>query len=130
MGLHELRKARGLTLEAFAYLADVDIATISRIERRLVKPRRETVVRLARALGMSVGRLVRLLDEPEEGVTAPGQASALQKATPAPGELASDGGERRDRGACSSRAPAPPATSTARPNGGVRAPQGRKGTLP
>lgn len=67
MGLQELRKDRGLTLEALGYLADVNLATISRIERHLVKPRKETVVRLARALGMSVGRLARLLEEPEEG---------------------------------------------------------------
>jgi transcriptional regulator with XRE-family HTH domain len=61
MGLRELRKQRGLTLEAVGYLADVDPATMSRIERGLVEPRRETVVRLARALGVSVNRMRSLL---------------------------------------------------------------------
>ena len=65
MGLRELRRARGLTLEAVACLAgdEIDIATVSRIERGLVKPRPETVVKLARALGMSVGKLRETLDE-------------------------------------------------------------------
>lgn len=61
-GLRELRQTRGLSLEAVGYLADLDIGTVSRIERGLVQPRKETVVRLARALGLSVGRLVEMLD--------------------------------------------------------------------
>jgi transcriptional regulator with XRE-family HTH domain len=62
-GLRQLREKRGLTLEALAYLAgdDVNVSTISRIERGLTEPRRETVVRLARALGISVNRLTELL---------------------------------------------------------------------
>jgi len=72
MGLRELRKTRGLTLEAMAYLAgdDVDQATISRIERGLVKPRPETIVKLARALGMSVARLRAVIDSTAETVDA------------------------------------------------------------
>ena len=62
-GLRGLRESRGLTLEAIGYLADVDGATVSRIERGLVQPERTTVVKLARALGLSVGRLVTLLAE-------------------------------------------------------------------
>ena len=61
MGLRELRQERGLSLEAVAYLADLDQATVSRIERGLVEPERKTVVKLARALGMSVGRMRELL---------------------------------------------------------------------
>ncbi len=55
--LREIRKARGLTLEAVAYLAGVDIATISRIENGVVIPRPATVVAIARALGVSVNRI-------------------------------------------------------------------------
>jgi transcriptional regulator with XRE-family HTH domain len=70
MGLRRLRQQRGLTLEAVACLAgdDVDIATISRIERGLVKPRPQTIVTLARALGVSVGRLRQILAESGDAV--------------------------------------------------------------
>lgn len=62
MGLRELRKERGLTLEAVSVLADdVDIATISRIERGLTRPRPDTVVKLARGLGISARRMRRIL---------------------------------------------------------------------
>jgi transcriptional regulator with XRE-family HTH domain len=61
--LRELRRQRGLTLEALAYLAEVDPATISRVERGLVIPQRHTVVRLARALGISIARLRNMLAE-------------------------------------------------------------------
>ena len=66
MGLQQVRKERGLTFEALGYLAHLDIATISRVERGIVEPRRETVVQLAKALGMSVGRLVRILEDVDE----------------------------------------------------------------
>lgn len=56
MGLRELRRERGLTLEAVGFLAGLDQATVSRIERGLVEPSPETIVRLARALGMSIER--------------------------------------------------------------------------
>lgn len=65
MTLRELRRERGLTLEAVAYLGGVDIGTVSRIERGLVDPHPGTVVRLARGLGMSVGRLRRILEDEE-----------------------------------------------------------------
>ena len=66
--LRELRRERGLTLEAVGYLAGRDAATVSRIERGLVRPNNSTVVRLARALGISVGRLRQLLGgiQPED----------------------------------------------------------------
>jgi transcriptional regulator with XRE-family HTH domain len=63
MGLRELRKQRGWTLEAVAYLAQRDQATISRIERGLVEPSPETTVALARTFGISIERLRRLLAE-------------------------------------------------------------------
>ena len=55
--LREIRKQRGLSLEAVGYLAGVDAATISRIENGQVQPRPETVVTIARALGVSVSRI-------------------------------------------------------------------------
>jgi len=61
--LRSLRESRGLTLEAMAYLAGVDAATISRIERGKVEPERGTVVKLARSLGLSVSRLRALIAE-------------------------------------------------------------------
>lgn len=57
MGLREVRKRQLLSLEAVGYLADIDPATVSRIERGLVSPRPDTLVRLARALGMSVNTM-------------------------------------------------------------------------
>lgn len=58
-GLQEIRRKRGLTLEAVAYLAGVDSATISRIENGVVVPRPETVVKIARGLGVSIEWLTR-----------------------------------------------------------------------
>lgn len=55
--LREIRKSRGLTLEAVAYLAGVDTATVHRIETGRVQPKPETVVAIARALGVSVSRI-------------------------------------------------------------------------
>jgi transcriptional regulator with XRE-family HTH domain len=63
MGLRELRKRRGWTLEAVAFLTERDQATISRIERGLVEPSPETTVALARTFGISIERLRRLLAE-------------------------------------------------------------------
>jgi transcriptional regulator with XRE-family HTH domain len=57
------RRQRGLSLEALAYLAGVDQATISRIERGLTEPRRDTVVRLARGLGISAKRMAAIVAE-------------------------------------------------------------------
>lgn len=65
MTLRDLRLGRGLTLEALGHMAGLDIATISKIERGLQEPRPETVVKLARGLGMSVRRLVAVMDERE-----------------------------------------------------------------
>jgi transcriptional regulator with XRE-family HTH domain len=55
--LRKIRKDRGLTIEAVAYLAGVDAATVSRIENGIVQPRSETVVTIAKALGVSVSRI-------------------------------------------------------------------------
>jgi transcriptional regulator with XRE-family HTH domain len=66
MDLRELRRSRGLSLEALGYLAGVDQATISRIERGLAEPRRDTVVRLARGLGIGAKRMATILAESRE----------------------------------------------------------------
>jgi transcriptional regulator with XRE-family HTH domain len=64
--LRELCRKRRLTLEAVGYLAGVDTATVSRLERGLVEPRRETVVRVANAYGVSVRRLAAALERSPE----------------------------------------------------------------
>lgn len=61
MTLRDLRLKRGLTLEALGYLGDLDQSTISRIERGIVEPSPDTVVKLARALGISVQRFRAML---------------------------------------------------------------------
>jgi transcriptional regulator with XRE-family HTH domain len=63
VSLRELRLGRQLTLEAVSVLAGVDVATISRIERGLVEARPETIVRLAKGLGISAKRLQAMLAE-------------------------------------------------------------------
>ena len=69
-GLKELRARKRLSLEAVGYLANLDPATVSRVERGLVEPSPRTVVSLARALGVSVGRMREVLVESlEEAVT-------------------------------------------------------------
>ena len=62
--LKELRKRRGLPMDALAMLARCDTATISRIENGRVRASDQTVVRLALALGVSARRMRRLCDEP------------------------------------------------------------------
>jgi transcriptional regulator with XRE-family HTH domain len=62
-GLKELRARKRLSLEAVGYLANLDPATVSRVERGLVEPTPRTVVALARALGVSVGRMRQVLAE-------------------------------------------------------------------
>jgi transcriptional regulator with XRE-family HTH domain len=63
MRLRELRHRRGWSLEAVAFLAGCDQATVSRVERGLVEPSPETVVALARTYGITIARLQRLLAE-------------------------------------------------------------------
>jgi transcriptional regulator with XRE-family HTH domain len=61
MDLRELRQSRGLSLESLGYMAGIDQATISRIERGLAEPRRDTVVRLARALRIGAKRMAEIM---------------------------------------------------------------------
>ena len=60
--LKELRQKRGLTVEALGVLGDIDGGTVSRIERGLVQPKRATVVKLARGLGISAKRMKAILE--------------------------------------------------------------------
>lgn len=71
VGLRELRRRRGWTLEAVARLTGLDAATISRLERGLTaNPSAETVVALARNYGVSVARMDHLLAEARKGSEA------------------------------------------------------------
>jgi transcriptional regulator with XRE-family HTH domain len=70
VGLREFRKERGLSLEAVSVLAGIDIATLSRVERGLQRPRPDTVVRLARGLGVAARRMQTILEESSEPVGA------------------------------------------------------------
>jgi transcriptional regulator with XRE-family HTH domain len=60
-GMRELRAERHLTLEAVSVLAGVDIGTVSRLERGLTEARPETIVKLARGLGISARRMRNML---------------------------------------------------------------------
>lgn len=55
--LADLLRERGLTLEAAAVLGQVETSTISRIIRGHTRARPQTIVTLARALGISPKRL-------------------------------------------------------------------------
>ena len=58
----ELRVRRGLTMDALGVLAGVDTATISRICSGQARATPQTIVRLARALGVNARRMERLCD--------------------------------------------------------------------
>jgi plasmid maintenance system antidote protein VapI len=55
--LRELLRERGLTFDATAVLAGVETSTISRIVNGQMGAKPETIVRMARALGISAKRL-------------------------------------------------------------------------
>lgn len=55
--LQDLLRDRGLTYEAAAVLGQVETSTISRIVRGQTRARPQTIVTLARALGISPKRL-------------------------------------------------------------------------
>lgn len=62
--LRDLLIRRGLTMDAAAVLADVDTATVSRICSGQARATPQTVVKLARALGVNARRMARLCDQP------------------------------------------------------------------
>ena len=61
--LRELLDMRGLTMDAAGVLGQVDTATISRICSGQARATPQTVVRLARALGVNARRMARLCDQ-------------------------------------------------------------------
>lgn len=61
--LRELLDARGLTMDAAAVLGQVDTATISRICSGQARATPQTIVRMARALGVNARRMARLCDQ-------------------------------------------------------------------
>jgi transcriptional regulator with XRE-family HTH domain len=56
-GLRQLRQERGLTLQAISVLSGITAAEASMLERGLIRPKRETIVKLARALGIGAYRM-------------------------------------------------------------------------
>ena len=66
MNLREFRESKNLTLEKVGYLAGLDPATLSRVERALVRPGPITIVRLANAFGCSVRRMDQLISTTAE----------------------------------------------------------------
>ena len=60
--LRDIRRRRGFSLEAVAFLTNLDQATISRLERGLIhEPKPATVVTLARTYGVTVARMIELI---------------------------------------------------------------------
>jgi transcriptional regulator with XRE-family HTH domain len=57
--LRRLRKRAGLSQEALGERCDLHRTEISLLERAAREPRLSTIVRLARALGVSVGELLK-----------------------------------------------------------------------
>jgi transcriptional regulator with XRE-family HTH domain len=66
--LRQLRDAAGLTQEGLARRIDMSTATVYKLERREIDPAWSTVVRLAKALGVSVAAFA---DEKNEAETMP-----------------------------------------------------------
>jgi transcriptional regulator with XRE-family HTH domain len=62
--LRQLRRARELSQEALAGIADIHPKHLSEIERANKDPRATTVIRLADALGVSVAELYEEPDAP------------------------------------------------------------------
>ena len=73
-GLRQLRQERGLTLQAISVLSDITAAEVSMLERGLIQPRPETVVKLARALGIGAYRMRDILAAPPAAEPEPAGA--------------------------------------------------------
>ena len=63
-GLRQLRQERGLTLQAVSVLSGITAGEASMLERGLIEPRPETIVKLARALGIGAYRMRDILTSP------------------------------------------------------------------
>jgi transcriptional regulator with XRE-family HTH domain len=64
--IRELREKSGRTQEALAQGAGITVAHLSGIERGYANPKWSTVERIADALGVSLGELVRLREKNRE----------------------------------------------------------------
>ncbi len=74
--LRDLLRERGLTYEATGVLAGIDTSAVSRIVNGKRQPRPETIVQLARALGISAGRLQDMAAAAWAGAHSDGEAVA------------------------------------------------------
>ena len=70
MTLREQRRRLHMSLEATAYLANVHESTVSRVERGMVEPDPATVVKLAKAYGVSVKKFRELLEASKRAQSA------------------------------------------------------------
>ncbi len=71
MTLREFLRERGIPMDAVAILADVDVSTISRIASGKTRARPQTVLRLAKAFGMSARRMQGMCSESWDAAHAP-----------------------------------------------------------
>ena len=80
--LRDVLVIRGLTMDALAVIGGVDTATISKICAGKARATPQTIVSLAKALGINARRMARLCDQPwrdrEERRTSE-QAEALRQ---------------------------------------------------
>jgi len=58
MRLKELREERGLSLRKLAELSGIHFVTLARLENGLIDPRLSTLLKLCKALKISIGELV------------------------------------------------------------------------
>ena len=82
--LHAARKKAGLDQETLGYLIDVHKVTISRYENNEREPRVSDLIKLAKALNISVNFLMRDLDDSEGAVEESHTAPALPCPSKAP----------------------------------------------
>ena len=75
-GLRQLRQERGLTLQAISVLSGITAAEASMLERGLIQPRPETIVKLARALGIGAYRMRDILTAPATAEPEPAGAES------------------------------------------------------
>ena len=69
LNVRKRREERELTQEALAELASLDPTYISGIERGMRNPSVLSVLRIAKALGVTTSKLMEKVDEPANGVS-------------------------------------------------------------
>ena len=73
-GLRQFRQQRGLTLQAVSVLSGITAAEASMLERGLIQPKPETIVKLARGLGISAYRMRDIFTAPPTAEPEPARA--------------------------------------------------------